>query len=169
MKPLVPLFLFLSAVGLSAQQSASTRQPIPLPVWKAPVDESQGAYTVSLNSICSVALEHYDLQYKDQTYPIVECSLETVGGKTARFYYIDDREDSKKSDDGSALNQVKEAVKTLIPSEEEEDEKKKEKLRVVKVYPESALTTTVEYRLATEAEIVRLYNSLRDAWVSSAP
>jgi hypothetical protein len=164
MKYLTLLLPLLLPIVSLAQQSSS--QAIPLPIWKAPVPDKQGAYVVSINSICSVALERYDLEYKGKTYPIVECSIETVGGKTARFYYIDDREDSKKDENDSLLKPLKESIKGVLP---EDEEKKREKLRVVKTYPESVLAASVEYRLGTEREILDLYQGLRDAWVATAP
>jgi len=164
MKVRTLLILSLLSSALFAQDN--NPREILLPTWEAPLRESQGAYTVSLNSICSVALERYDLRYDDKTYFVVECSVETVGGKTARFYHISDQKPKKKDND-SLLAPLKENVEKLLPEENEEEED--ERMRVMKVYPESALAATVEYRFRQETEVVALYHSLRDAWVASAP
>lgn len=167
MKPLISLAIpFVTIWTLSAQTTSDPAPPFPL--WTAPLPNAQGAYVVSLNSICSVALEHYDLKYDDKTYPVTECSIETVGGKTARFYFVDDGK--PENEDESPAGQVVEAVGTLVPvltPEEQEEEQKK--LRVVKAYPESALTGTVEYRLSSKAKVEALYKDLRDTWVASSP
>lgn len=155
----IPLFLF--AATLLAQDTPRTSPRFPL--WTAPLPKSQGAYAVSLNSICSVALEQYDLKYDDQTFPVTECSIETVGGKTARFYFIDEGEEEDKGLAGDLLKTAASAVPGLAGEDDDQ------KLRVVKVYPESALAGTVEYRLASKAKVEDLYRELHDTWVASSP
>lgn len=170
MKTLLLLAVALAPMGLWAQDFPSNKPAFPL--WTAPIPDSQGAYAVSLNSICSVALEKYDLKYEDKVFPVTECSVATVGGKTARFYFVDeDKKEKKKEDEDGPLGQVKAAVATVVPGmeEDEDSEENQKKLRVVKIYPESASTGTVEYRLATKARVIALYRDLRDTWVASAP
>ncbi len=156
------LLVLLTPVLLRAQENPS--KPM-FPLWTAPIPTAQGAYAVSLNSICSVALEKYDLKFEDKVFPITECSIETVGGKTARFYFVDE---NKKQE--GPVDQAKTAAAGLIPGmEDKESEDKQKKLRVVKIYPESAIAGTVEFRLSTEAKVADLFKNLRDAWIASAP
>lgn len=165
MKHHITTVLVLLSFSLQAQETPN--KPT-FPLWTAPIPTSQGAYSLSLNSICSVSLEKYDLKFEDKVYPITECSVETVGGKTARFYFVDENKKEKK--DGP-IEQAKETLATVVPGmeEDEESEENQKKLRVVKIYPESSLAGTVEFRLSTAKKVTDLYQSLRDAWVASAP
>lgn len=164
---LVPLFLVILSMPLVAQDYASS---VPLPIWEAPIPESQGHFTVSLNSICSIAVEQYTLKYDGKSYPVTEFSIETVGGKTARFYHIDedkaDRE-KEKQEEKSPFMPVKEAASIFLP--ENDEEKASQKYRVVKVYPQSAISGTVEYRVRSKSEVLALYRNLREAWIKWAP
>ncbi len=162
MKRIILIFTLLFPISSPAQEPPG-HVPI-MPLWDAPIPSSQGFYSVSLNSVCSVALEKYDLEFKGKTYPVVECSVETVGGKTARFYYVDEKE----SDQKNLLESMKDTVTEASGVQGAEDDQNK-KLRVVKVYPESSTSTTVEFRLATEKKVVDLYQSLRQAWVTAMP
>jgi hypothetical protein len=164
MKNYFTAVLFLASFGIHAQETPQNKPTFPL--WTAPLPNAQGSYAVSLNSICSVALEKYDLKFDDKVFPITECSIETVGGKTARFYFVD--EDKREKKDGP-VEQAKDAIASVVPGMEENSEKDQKKLRVVKIYPESALAGTVEYRLSSEKKVTDLYQNLRDAWVASAP
>lgn len=161
---LIPFLLVITSLPLFAQDYAS---PIPLPIWEAPIPEVQGKFTVSLNSICSIAVENYDLQYEKKTYPVTECSIETVGGKTARFYFIDEDREQKEEEKDSPLKPVKEAANFFLP--ESEDEKNDDKFRVVKQYPQSSTASSVEYRLRSKTEVIELYRNLREAWIKWAP
>lgn len=161
------LLLLVTSLPLVAQDDPSS---IPLPIWEAPIPESQGQFIVGLNSICSIAVEHYNLQYEKKSYPVTECSIETVGGKTARFYYIDedtaDRKE-KREEKKSPLNPFKEAASIFLP--ENDDKKNNNEYRVVKVYPQSSNSSSVEYRLKSEDEVLALYKNLREAWLQWAP
>lgn len=158
---IITLLLLLTTIPLIAQSSDS---PVPLPIWEAPIPKSQGEFTVSLNSICSIAIERYNLRYEKKTYPIVEFSIETVGGKTARFYYID-----VKEKESPLLQPIKEAKEIFLPSGEEDDSMEDKKYRVVKIYPQSSTSTSVEYRLETESAVTDLYKELQSAWIKWAP
>lgn len=163
MKRLAAL-LFFPPLILFGQERPTT-PAMPLPVWEAPLPEAQGYFTVSLNSICSIAVERYHLEYEKKSYPVVECSVETVGGKTARFYFIKE-EQEKKSE--SPFKPVRDAAKVVLP--DAEDEKNSDNpYRVLKQYPHSSLSGSVEYRLRSETEVIGLYRSLREAWLQWAP
>jgi len=167
MKILIFFAATLAPMGLIAQNSPVNKPTFPL--WTAPIPTTQGAYAVSLNSICSVALEKYDLKFEDKVFPITECSIETVGGKTARFYFVN--EDKKQKNEKGPMEEAKAAFTPVISDleKDEDSEENQKKLRVVKIYPESALTGTVEYRLSSAKKVADLYQNLRDAWVASAP
>lgn len=160
MKYIVTLLLIVP-IGLLAQN-----QSIPLPIWEAPIPATQGHFTVSLNSICSIAVEHYDLQYEKKTYPVTECSIETVGGKTARFYFVKDDKENTESD--SPYKPAMEVAEIFLP-ESDDEEKADNKYRVVKVYPQSSTSSSVEYRLKSKSEVIDLYRDLREAWLKWAP
>ncbi len=163
MKKLLLLLTFLLPHSSPAQQPAPNA-PI-MPLWDAPLPTSQGYYSVSLNSICSVAVERFDLEYKNKTYPVVECSVQTVGGKTARFYFLEEKE----SDEKNLVDSVQDSLKKAASGEQEADGDENGKLKVVKIYPESSTSTTVEFRLGSEKKVLDLYQSLRDAWVTAMP
>ncbi len=163
MKTPILLILLASSSVLLAQESPPKGPTFPL--WEPPLPKDQGAFALSLNSICSVALERYDLEYKDKSYPVVECSVMTVGGKTVRFYYVEEKK--KNSESKNPIEAAKESVKSIVSGDSEEEDSKK--LRVVKLFPHSSQTGTVEYRLSSEKKITDIYQSLRDAWVANAP
>lgn len=160
--PTILLILLASSSVILAQESPPKGPTFPL--WEPPLPKDQGAFALSLNSICSVALERYDLEYKDKTYPVTECSVMTVGGKTVRFYYVEEKKDSESK---NPIEAAKESVKSIVSGDSEEEDSKK--LRVVKLFPHSSQTGTVEYRLSSEKKITDIYQSLRDAWVANAP
>jgi hypothetical protein len=159
--PTILLVLLASSSVILAQESSPKGPAFPL--WEPPLPKSQGAFALSLNSICSVSLERYDLEFKDKSYPVTECSVMTVGGKTVRFYYVEE----KKEDSKNPIDAAKESVKSIVSGNSEEEDSKK--FRVVKLFPHSSQTGTVEYRLSSEKKITDIYQSLRDAWVANAP
>lgn len=133
------------------------------PVWDAPIPSSQGRFSVRLSSIGSLALESYNLKYEDKTIPVVECSVAMAGGKTARFYYIEEKNEEEGKKD-PFIEPLQNALAAAAPATQNEDEDDNPNLRVVKAYPESALAATVEYRLGSQQAVISLYSKLRKDW-----
>lgn len=148
------------------------------PTWHTTVGKSE--YVVSVNSITSVALQNYDMDFQGQTVPIVELNIETCGGAAARFYFIDEKGNNAGTNSPVApisLNGVK-----LTPTQEVQahikelqdaakgnpimaiDSSVNEDNKVVKKWPEGTYAKTFEFRLNSEADIRKLYSSLMKKW-----
>jgi len=141
----------------------------PYSIWTAPLKREQGSYNVAMNSICAVALERYTLRYHEKMYPVTECTIETIGGRSARFYYIGNEEKKKKKDDslaGEIKEEVDQVSEVLIAKEALDNEAKG---KVIKEQEQAAASRTSEYAFEHEGDVVNLYEDLMKKWLDSNP
>ncbi len=160
------IFLAFAAVASASAQSPSpalspspTATPLPrLPIWRCEIPG--GVYEVAVRAIVSVSRHSYVV---DGVARVSEVNLDTQGNMAARFYYLEPA--TPKSPLG--LGQATADKMTDLAREAGErtgaDELWK---RVTKTFPGSTHAHTIEYRLASEAQLQALLRSAQEAFES---
>jgi hypothetical protein len=104
----------------------------------------------------------------DGLLEVTETSIDTEGTALARFYYIEKLEDTTTPTQGltekvkpaiDAAKKAKETLETLAGTSVNPIES----LKVTKNYPLTTHAKTIEYRLATKAEVKKIYDSISKA------
>jgi len=119
---------------------------------------SSGRFVARLDQIASASEHEYVI---DGAVRVYECTIDTVGGQTARFYYLEPVTDQSSLTSGSATanrlreiaNQVSERVGTGNLDE-----------LVTKHYPDTTHAKTSEYRLKQRETVSQIYNHVRRVW-----
>jgi hypothetical protein len=122
-----------------------------------------GHYMVVLDRISSVSRHKYVL---DGALIVDEVTVDALGQSLARFYFITPISDAVKGNGAAAV------VSSAVDRGREMIDKAAATAgtavhqMVVKKFPETTHAHTVEYRLLSEAELIGLHASVRDAWES---
>lgn len=147
---------------LMALAQTATPTPTPptarTPMWRA--DLPGGSYEVAIRSIISVSTHEYLV---DGAARVTELNIDTPGNLEVRFYYLEPVIAKGPLGVGQAAidratslaDQINDKVN---PGQEPPWEK------VVKNYPTTTHAHTVEYRVASEAQIQTLFNSVEQAF-----
>ncbi|MBX3740875.1 MAG: hypothetical protein KF712_07790 [Akkermansiaceae bacterium] len=114
-----------------------------------------GEYAVATERITSVSRHSYVL---DGTVLVDEVTIDTTGQALARFYFLSPR--SAKSG-GTAAEQGKGFLDAGGQASGADEDH-----MVIKKYPDTTHAKTIEYRLGSEAELTKLFNSAKQAWQS---
>lgn len=129
--------------------------------WQATL--SGGHYMVALDRISSVSRHKYVL---DGAMIVDEVTIDALGQSLARFYFITPISDAAKGSSAAAV------VSSAVDRGRELIDKAAGTVgvdvhqMVVKKFPETTHAHTVEFRLMSEAELAKLYQSVRAAWES---
>ena len=127
-------------------------------IWQATLPG--GEYAVSTDRITSVSRHSYLL---DGTLLVDEVTIDTTGQALARFYFI--MPVGATGTPGSTAGAAIERGKGLLDSAGQRVGGDLENM-VIKKYPDTTHARTIEYRLATQAELTNLFNSAKQAWQS---
>ena len=164
MKRLHLFALLLFASLASAQQSNNTPvavQATPSPttaiaMWRATLPG--GTYSVALRSIVSVSSHEYVV---DGAARVTEVNIDTAGSALVRFYFIEPNTVNAPAGFGAAtLEKTQQILQEGAQRSGQEDAWKK----VVKSYPTTTHTRTIEYRIATQEVLTKLFESAESAF-----
>jgi hypothetical protein len=126
--------------------------------WQASV--SGGEYAVSIERITSISRHSYIL---DGTVLVDEVTIDTTGQALARFYFLSPIGTNQSI--GGTAGAVMERGKGVLDAAGQRTGVETENT-VIKKYPDTTHAKTIEYRLATQAELTNLFNSAKQAWQS---
>ncbi|MBX7158631.1 MAG: hypothetical protein K1X66_09635 [Verrucomicrobiae bacterium] len=158
-------YLFGFVIAWLICQTAFTQTLVKRTYWEVKISEDQN-YVVALDAISSVGLHNYIV---DGVLEVTETSIDTEGTALARFYYIEKLEDTTSPAPGltekvqpaiEAAKKAKEALETLAGGEANNPLESK---KVTKNYPVTTHAKTIEYRLATKADVKKIYDSVSKA------
>lgn len=130
--------------------------------WQASL--SGGHYMVALDRISSVSRHKYVLL--DGTAIVDEVTIDALGQSLARFYLIMPISDAAKGNGaGAAVSAMADRGRELFDKAAITVGTDVHQM-VVKKFPETTHARTIEFRLMSEAELAKLYDSVRGAWES---
>ena len=158
---LLPLLLaLLTAPVLCAQQPAATpATPSPntaIPMWRATLPG--GTYSVALRSIVSVSTHEYVI---DGAARVTEVNIDTSGAALVRFYFIEPNTIAAPAGFGAAtVEKAQQLLQEGVQRSGQEDVWKK----VVKNYPTTTHTRTIEYRFGSKETLAKLFESAESAF-----
>jgi hypothetical protein len=167
-KILLPMLMILLAIacplhGQNTPEEGENKKAEDSPqsnrFWQASLPG--GHYMVALDRISSVSRHQYVL---DGSLLVHEVTVDALGQALARFYFIQPISDAAK---GSSTG---EAVAGLVDRGRELVDKAAGTAgvdihqMVVKKFPETTHSKTIEYRLLSVEELGALHNSVRAAW-----
>ena len=140
-----------------------TPSPAPTPgrspqgFWQATLPG--GNYIVSVERITSVSRHKYLL---DGAFIVDEVTIDTIGQALSRFYFIVPVGTTVAPEGiASAIERGKGAIDTIGQRTGTDPA-----TMVVKKYPDTTHARTIEYRIDTEAQLISLFESAREAWES---
>lgn len=125
--------------------------------WEAKL--AGGNYKVALGRISSVSRHTYVL---DGAVIVDEVTIDTTGQALARFYFITP---ISVGGTGAAVSQAVERAAALVDGAAQRAGSDVHNM-VMKKYPLTTHTKTIEYRLLSEQQLGALYQSAKTAWVS---
>ena len=155
------LLFFLAPIRLSAQTPAPPATPTPtgnntvMPMWRCTLPG--GNYSVALRSIVSVSTHEYLV---DGVARVTEVNIDTTGSLLARFYYIEPAIPNSPLGLGTAT--LEKTQQLLIEGAERTGQDAWKK--VVKNYPTTTHSRTVEYRLTNRDQINAIFASAEEAF-----
>jgi hypothetical protein len=164
MKILPLLITLLAAPALLAQQPAANpaagqATPSPttaIPMWRATLPG--GTYSVALRSIVSVSTHEYVV---DGAARVTEVNIDTTGAALARFYFIEPNTISAPAGFGAAtVEKAQQLLQEGAQRTGQEDAWRK----VVKSYPTTTHTRTVEFRFGSKETLSKLFDSAESAF-----
>ncbi len=164
---LIALFLALALCGIFAGGPQLTAQDTPkdnptrLRLWTAKLPG--GEIALALSSIQMVSSHEYIV---DGGARVVEVNVGINGPLVTRFYFIGPPDVQSPVGVGqTAINQVIEKAQALGERTGADQAWK----RVVKNYPTTTHAHTVEYRLDSEDQLRKLFESVSKAWKQGRP
>lgn len=120
-----------------------------------------GHYMVALDRISSVSRHQYVL---DGTVLVDEVTVDALGQALARFYFLQPVTDAARGTSaGAAAARIVDRGTELIDKAGRTAGMDIHQM-VVKKFPETTHSKTIEYRLLSAEELGALYNSVRSAW-----
>jgi hypothetical protein len=170
-------FLFMGVLAFSPLVFAQNNNPRPNPDSEEPLQEKDkdndketrngfweanlagGNYMVALGRISSVSRHRYVL---DGTVIVDEVTIDTEGQALARFYFLSP---IKAGGTGAAAADAVERAAALLDGAVRRAGVDVQDM-VVKKYPLTTHSKTIEYRLLSEQQLGALYGSAKTAWVT---
>jgi hypothetical protein len=114
-----------------------------------------GEYAVATDRITSVSRHSYVL---DGTLLVDEVTIDTTGQALARFYFLSPLA-AKNS--GMGVEQGKGFLDAARRGAGADDDH-----MVIKKYPDTTHAKSIEYRISSQAELAKVFNSAKQAWQS---
>jgi hypothetical protein len=160
MKPLLFALSFLAGIQLMAQQPSPSPTSSPdekkIPLWTCKMPG--GTYEVALRAVISVSSHEYTV---DNAARVTEVNVDTTGNLLVRFYYLEPQIPQSPMGLGqSTMNKLDEMVTEAAARTGQEEIWKK----VVKSYPATTHSRTVEYRVSSKEELNKIYESAATAF-----
>jgi hypothetical protein len=153
---LVGATLLLAGPAFSQTPTPDGEQPGLKGFWE--VVTAGGRFVSRLDHITSVSEHEYLI---DGAVRVYECTVDTSGGQTARFYYLEPITDSSTVTTGSAtINRIKDianqaTTKVGLGNID---------TMVTKHYPDTTHAKTTEFRLQNKATVSQIYDHARRVW-----
>ena len=153
---LVVATLLLAGPAFPQTPTPDGEQPGLKGFWE--VVTSTGRFVSRLDHITSVSEHEYLI---DGAVRVYECTVDTSGGQTARFYYLEPITDSSSITTGSAtINRLKDianqaTTKVGLGNID---------TMVTKHYPDTTHAKTTEFRLQNKATVSQIYDHARRVW-----
>ena len=119
---------------------------------------SGGRFVARLDQITSVSEQEYLI---DGAVRVFECTVDTEGGQTARFYYLEPITDSSSITTGSATVERLKGIANQISNKAGAGDID---AIVTKHYPDTTHAKTSEYRVKNKATISQIYDHVRKVW-----
>ena len=152
------LLLFLATVHLRAQQATPSPSGTPtqtnILMWRCNLPG--GSYSAALRSIVSVSSHEYLV---DGLVRVTEVNIDTTGNALARFYYLEPTTVNTPLGLGTATIERAQQLLQEGADRSGQDVWKK----VVKNYPTTTHSRTIEYRVADKSALTKLYESAESA------
>lgn len=154
---LCSLLVFSSILfSTSAQDSQDGLQAGIKGFWE--VITADGRFVARLDQISSVSEHQYVI---DNAVRVYECTVDTDGGQTARFYFIEPVTASSSLTSGSAtMNRIKGIANKASDRLGTGDVD----ALVTKHYPDTTHAKTSEYRMKNKQTISQIYNHVHRVW-----
>ncbi len=157
---------FASVLAILAMFAApSLRSQTPNPDGEEPglkgfweVVTVSGRFVARLDQISSVSEQEYLI---DGTVRVFECTVDTNGGQTARFYYLEPVTEGSSITTGSA---TLERIKSLADKVGDKTGVGDPDAVVTKHYPDTTHAKTSEYRVKNKVTIGQIYDHIRRVW-----
>ncbi|MEM6279589.1 MAG: hypothetical protein AAF733_08930 [Verrucomicrobiota bacterium] len=162
MKSLIlPLVFLLITPAFSQQQGQTQTEGDGLEqgikgFWE--VVTSNGRFMARLDQIASVSQHEY---FIDGAVRVYEVTVETDGGQTGRFYYLESPNEGSSITTGSATI---ERLKSVANRVSEKAGTGDIETIVTKHYPDTTHAKTSEYRVQNKQTIGQIYDHLRRVW-----
>lgn len=161
MKRWIGLFFLALTVNAPGQRptptASSTPETVPT-MWRC--DLPGGTYEVALRAIVSISRHEYVV---DGVARVTEVNVDTQGNVAVRFYYIEPNTPKAPSGIGqSAIDRLSDLAKEAAQRTGQDDIWK----RVVKSYPTTTHSHTVEYRVDSEDQLKKIFASVQNAFES---
>ncbi|HEY4284948.1 MAG TPA: hypothetical protein VGM62_17935 [Chthoniobacterales bacterium] len=142
--------------GPTGSPEASTNAPRSDLFWRCELPG--GVYEVLVRAMISVSSHQYVV---DGVARVTEVNVDTQGNSAVRFYYIEPATPKAPSGVGQgAIDRISELAKEAAQHTDQDDVWK----RVIKTYPATTHTHTVEYRLGNEDQLKRILSSAQNAF-----
>jgi len=161
---LLPLFASLFvALPLRAQTPAAPAAPAtPSPntniaMWRANLPG--GSYSVALRSIVSVSTHEYVV---DGAARVTETNIDTVGAALVRFYFIEPNTINAPAGFGAAT--IEKTQQLLQEGADKAGQGGDVWKKVVKSYPTTTHTRTIEFRLPSKEAVQKVFESAEGAF-----
>jgi len=157
---LLPLFASLFvALPLRAQTPAAATPPpnTNIAMWRANLPG--GSYSVALRSIVSVSTHEYVV---DGAARVTETNIDTVGAALVRFYFIEPNTVNAPAGFGAAT--IEKAQQLLQEGAEKTGQAGDAWKKVVKSYPTTTHTRTIEFRLPSKEAVQKIFESAEGAF-----
>lgn len=119
---------------------------------------ANGRFMARLDKIASVSQHEY---FIDGAVKVYEVTVETDGGQTARFYYLESPTEGSSITTGSAtINRLRDVANKVSEKVGTGDID----TIVTKHYPDTTHAKTSEYRLKARETIDQIYDHVRRVW-----
>lgn len=158
---LLPILLGFALMAAAARAQAPAGTPAPsgnqsaLPIFRATLPG--GTYEVAIRAIVAVTSHEYLV---DGVARVTEVNIDTSGQLLARFYYIEPAKPNTPLGVGNAaLEQAERLAREALEKTGQEAWKK-----VMKNYPTTTHSRTVEYRLESKEQLNSLYSKAEEAF-----
>lgn len=159
-KPFTYICIFLSGILISPvvaqDDTPDGSHPGINGFWE--VVTSAGRFVARLDQIASVSQHEYLI---DGGVRVYECTVDTDGGQTARFYYIEAVTEGNSITSGSAtVNRLKDLANQVSSKAGAGDVDN----LVTKHYPDTTHAKTSEYRMKNKETIGQIYDHVHKVW-----
>jgi hypothetical protein len=144
------------AAGLPIAGLAQNSEPASrIRVWRATLPG--GSFSVALRSMVSVAMQEYVV---DGSARVTEVNIDTTGNALARFYYLEPVTPQAPTGAGQSVINKAQELATEIADRTGQDAVWK---KVVKSYPTTTHAHTVEFRVGSKEDLVKIFESAETA------